>query len=152
MRSKALLLSSLLLPLSWLTAGGSNAAQEDDAPNALYQSMQTLNAGLRDLRGALLKEDLDALFATLDQVELAIVTGKGQVPETVAAVAEDQREAFVRDFRLEQLQLLERMLQFEKLVLDGELTEAEEFLKTEIYAMKRPSHSRFKQEGGWTPR
>ena len=150
MRAKAILLSTLLLPLPLLT-GGAFDPQEEEAPNELYQSMQILNEGLRDLRGALLKEDMDVLLSTLDEVEAAIVVGKGQVPETAAAVPEDQRDAFVLDFRREQLQLLERMLAFEQLVLDGELTEAEEYLKTEIYAMKRPSHSRFKQEGGWTP-
>ena len=154
MQRPAILLSSLLLPLSALALGPDPVAptqEEGEESHVLHESMETLNDGLRNLRGALIQEDVEQVLAILDEVEAAVVEGKSQVPETVEAVAEDQREAFVRDFRGEQLVLLQRLLELEGMVLAGDLAEGEEFLKTEIYAMKRSAHSRFKQEGGWTP-
>lgn len=150
----------LLSTLTWFAPGPSatpdrsvssqEAAEEQSDP--LHESMEALNDGLRQLRGLLRGDDVDAMLPVLDAVQAAVVVGKGQVPYTVEAVPEDQRAAFVRDFRSEQLLLLDRLVELERLILAGDLEAANTWLAEEVMAMKRPSHNRFKSEGGWSPR
>jgi hypothetical protein len=118
----------------------------------LHEAMETLNDGLRELRRQLAEGDVDAMLPTLDEIQMAVVEGKGETPETVESVPEEQRGAFVRDFRSQQLLLLEKLCRLERLILEGDLEAANEHLAAEVMAMKRGSHSRFKQPGGWTPR
>ena len=121
-------------------------AHDDETP--LAASMHTVEDSLRLLRRSLRDpEQTAASLATVSDCQLALLRCKVEVPAMAASVPEGERAAFVRDYRLGMVELVEAFLELERALLEGEGPDELKAIYTRIKEMEDPAHERFTEDG-----
>lgn len=134
-------------PLDPTQDAAQDGGQEEVPDTELGRQMTIVEDGLRLLRRAVRKPERTAeALATLAQCEGAVVASKSQRPAMLPRVPEEEREVFLRDFRLGQVELLEALLALERGLLEGREVEELKALYKAIAALEDPAHERFTED------
>lgn len=145
MRQPRHLTAGLLLGLLALASGlaVSLPARADDGESPLERSMQLLEFHYLNLRLQAAAGDLgEDSLAEVCGMQAAALEAKGLVPAAAAKLAEEEQEAFVLAYRRGMVALLQRLLELELLLCDGDLESAATVLEGITVHMKR-SHDTF---------
>src|SRR5689334_6840384 len=124
------------------------AAAPARPPNgALEQAMKQMSDALKTLEKGVTAENQAASLDELSKFETALVSAKGQVPDSAAKVDEKKRAAFVADYRKTLVATLRLALDAESAIADGKYKDADALIRNKLAAQKSAGHSKFKPEG-----
>ena len=139
----ALLAAALAFPLASFVAPQDPGGHEE---SPLEEEMLTLEDNLGKLRRAIRDESKAAeCLEAVAAMQQAVMKCKLMTPPRAADLPEDQRAAFVADYRKMLIGLLQDQLALETALLDGDFDTAKELFK-KVRAMEETGHERFMGE------
>lgn len=143
MRLPLLLLAGLLLVPAAVPqdpAGADETTVLEDRMLEMQAAVKLLRRSVRDAEKA--AESL----GHLDVIQAAVVAAKREAPRMAAGVPEEQRAAFVAEYRRQMILMLQKTCELELAVLDGDTGRARALHK-EIADMEDPGHEQFTEDG-----
>jgi hypothetical protein len=78
------------------------------------------------------------------KIQQALISAKGETPDTAAAVDEKKRAEFVAEYRTTLLEALKFACDAEIALVNGDYKEAESVIKTKLGGLKSEGHDKFK--------
>lgn len=144
----AALAVTALAILPSFTAPAPTAVQEGRERSELAEAMQTVNRGLRQLRGVL-KDDAKMMEKLPDVVALqsAVLASKEHLPAKVTALTDAKKKAEeTAAYRKDMNTFLRGLLDVEEAFLAGDGDAAKKSLQA-LERLKRTSHDRFQERG-----
>ena len=124
----------------------SAAHAQDHEESAIGQSMEKMKGALRRMERALEGGDTAAALPLVAEFQAAVVNAKSEVPERAATVEEAERPAFVSDYRSTMVKLLKASCELEQALIEGRAADAQKILASDMKALQKPSHQRFRVE------
>lgn len=123
---------------AWLTSAAPARPNDtiEAAMGQINQSMKALGKGIN-------AENSAAMLAELVKLEQALMSAKGETPDTAAAVDEKKRPEFVAEYRTSLIEALKFACDAELALVNGDTKEAESTLR-KLGGLKSESHDKFK--------
>lgn len=148
MRATTPLFAAALCGLA-LTAFSTPVSQDDDHDETpLAESMHRVEDALKDLRRSVRDpEATEASLASVLTCQEASLFSKTLAPAMAASVAEADRQAFVKAFRLEMIRFERALLDLEEALLEGKDVETLREMYKGLKEMEDPAHERFTEDG-----
>ena len=117
------------------------------AGSKLQESMQRIGEAFKTVRRQVrMPEKNEDTLRLLSEFQRYAVAAKSLTPAKASEMPEKERAAFVKDYRVRLISLLEVMLKTEKAVLEGDPDKAYELLK-EAQVIKSDAHRDFQVDG-----
>ncbi|MGI9014825.1 MAG: cytochrome b562 [Phycisphaerales bacterium] len=114
--------------------------------DVLHEAMETINAKVREVfRNAPDTAALNQTLASINELQAAIVSAKGAVPDTADSVDESERATFVLGYRKALSELLMHFCKIDQHLMAGETDAAVELLR-EIPAMRDAAHEIYRED------
>lgn len=134
-----------------LTALARPAALQDDhaeEETPLAREMLRVKDALRDLRRSVRDPERkeDSLASVLECQDAALLA-KREVPAMAERLPAAEREAFLRDYRLEMIRFERALLDLEQALLEGAEVDRLRELYEVVKEMETPAHGRFTEDG-----
>ncbi|QDU67125.1 cytochrome b562 [Engelhardtia mirabilis] len=128
--------------------GTQEHSEEHEEEGPLEQAMSRLKGGTRALRAMMARQDAAGCLSIVSDMQAAVIQAKGEIPETAEAKSEEERPAFVTDYRRTMLTLLTNLIDLERSFLDGDFEAAQAIYDERVRPMEREGHDKFKGGGG----
>ena len=133
----------LLLAVTLATTWPQDDETAEEPETELARQMLVVQEHLRHLRRNVRDPEKNAdTLVRLQDCEVASLASKAELPVMLERVPEGEREAFLRDYRLEMIRVLEGFLALEKALLEGRQDELRDLYKV-IARLEDPGHERF---------
>ncbi len=135
---------ALLLLLPVLAAPRPAGAQSDaPAEEALAQAMKRMESSMRVLRRSVRDAaQRPSALTELEALQLAVLDARRLAPPMAKSVPEAERDALLRAYRRALTVFLQRALELELAVLDGDVERAQK-LWSELGELEEQGHERF---------
>ncbi|MDE0960234.1 MAG: hypothetical protein OSB09_05580 [Planctomycetota bacterium] len=118
----------------------------DDGPDAaIEQAMEQMHRGGKAVRRALRKKQVDAALVAVSIAQQGVVEAKKLVPSAALELEGEARARLKADFRKRLIEVLEKWLQVEKLLIDGKMEQAATAMK-EISVLEKSGHKEYEVE------
>jgi len=128
-----------LAATSWLRPSAAPAAPND----TIEAAMGEINRAMKALGKGINAENSAAMLEELVKLEQALMSAKGETPDTAAEVDEKKRAEFVAEFRTTLLEALKLACEAEMALVNGDTKEAESTVR-KLGGLKSGAHDKFK--------
>jgi len=122
-----------------------NSSAEDGPDEAIEQAMEEIHRGGKAVRRALRKKQLDAALLAISIAQKGVVEAKKLVPAAALKLEGEAQARMKADYRKRLIEVLEKWLQVEKLLIDGKMAEAATTIK-EISELEKSGHKEYEVE------
>ena len=122
-----------------------NSSAEDGPDEAIEQAMEEIHRGGKAVRRALRKKQLDAALLAISIAQKGVVEAKKLVPAAALKLEGEAQARMKADYRKRLIEVLEKWLQIEKLLIDGKMEEAATTMK-EISELEKSGHEKYEVE------
>ncbi|HIG04978.1 MAG TPA: hypothetical protein EYQ08_04495 [Planctomycetes bacterium] len=122
-----------------------NCSAEIGPDEAIEQAMEEMHRGGKAVRRALRKKQLGAALLAISVAQKGVVEAKKLVPSAALKLEGEAQARMKADYRKRLIEVLEKWLQVEKLLIDGKLEEAATTMK-EISELKKSGHEKYEVE------
>lgn len=146
--SMTTILPSVLHAQNAPAAGAGAAATATDAPKRPQADMQAMNRAMTGLKANI--SDATKNTASLElvgQLLTASIASKGDMPPTIAALPDAEKQTRLADYRKEMNKLIRQELDLEDALLSNDNAKAAEAL-TALSATQAEGHGQFRGRGG----
>jgi len=122
-----------------------NSSAEDGPDEAIEQAMEEIHRGGKAVRRALRKKQLDAALLAISVAQKGVVEAKKLVPAAALKLEGEAQARMKADYRKRLIEVLEKWLQVERLLIDGKMAEAATTMK-EISELEKSGHKEYEVE------
>ena len=122
-----------------------NSSAEDGPDEAIEQAMEEIHRGGKAVRRALRKMQLDAALLAISVAQKGVVEAKKLVPAAALKLEGEAQARMKADYRKRLIEVLEKWLQVERLLIDGKMAEAATTMK-EISELEKSGHKEYEVE------
>jgi soluble cytochrome b562 len=122
-----------------------DSTAEDGPDEAIEQAMEEIHRGGKAVRRALRKKQVDAALLAISIAQKGVVEAKKLVPSAALKLEGEAQARMKADYRKRLIEVLEKWLQVEKLLIDGKLEEAATTMK-EISELEKSGHKEYEVE------
>ena len=109
---------------------------------AIEKAMAAMKSAGRSIRRSLRKNDVATALQVVNRMQISVIEAKKLVPVAAKKLKGEARTAIERDFRQRLITVLERWIQIEKALLQGDTEQASELMKG-ISELKKSAHKEF---------
>lgn len=130
---------------SALSPSDAVAAADDDTP--LQKEMEIVDESLRKLRRSLRKKEaeLEESLKLIDAAQMANVKCKEYLPKMTEKIPEAEKAAFLKEYRVRMVEVMQKFCEMELAVLDGKWEEAEKCYDA-LREMEETGHEKYIEE------